>query len=104
MANIMKILPKQCQHLAKHNCLIKYVMIFYLWLKSLRHSATQNTNILTLSMKLIQRIIFFILLTKTHVNILTILYLKKIQPHFFFISIVEVLGQNLMILKTILVA
>ena len=50
-------------------------------------------------MKLIQRISFFILLSITHVNTLTILYIKKIQPNFFLISIVEVLGQNLMIFK-----
>ena len=47
---------------------------------------------------------FLILLSITHVTTLTILYTKKIQPHFFFISSVEVLCQNLMILKTILVA
>ena len=46
----------------------------------MRHSATQNTNISTLSMKLIQRISFFILLSIKHVTTLTILYIKRFSP------------------------
>ena len=105
MANTIKILPEQCQHLTEHDCLIEVGEdIMILWINSLRHSATQNTNSLTLSMKLIQGISFLILLSITHVITLTILYIKKIQPHFFFILILEAIGQNMTIMKTILVA
>ena len=104
MANIIKILPEQCQHLTEHDCLIEVGEDILSLDQQFETFCYAEHKHLYFEHEIDPENKFFILLSMTHVTTLAILYIKKIQSHFFFISIVEILGQNLMILKTILVA
>ena len=100
----MKILPEQCQHQTEHDCLIEVGEDILSLDQQFETFCYTEHKHFDFEHEIDPENKFFILLSITNVITLTILYIKKIQPHFFFISIVEVLGQSLMILKTILVA
>ena len=75
MANIIKILPGQCQHLTKHDSLIEVGEDILSMDQQFEIFCYTEHKLSTLSMKLIQRISLLILLSITHVTTLTILYI-----------------------------
>ena len=104
MANIMKILPEQCQHLTEHDCLIEVGEDILSLDQQFETFCYTEHKHFDFEHEIDPDNKFFNSVANNTCYYFNNIIYKKIQPHFFFISIVEVLCQNLMILKTILVA